>query len=78
MWLTSENKTQTYVVGGKEGYYTSRPAPGYLQNGAGPELRGFYSKKQTWQLAFQGKKYIMSAHLWMNGMQGLCKGEGLY
>jgi hypothetical protein len=51
----------------KEVYYASRPAPGYLQNGAGPELRvvgDFISKKaaaskqgvqkQTWQLAFQG------------------------
>jgi hypothetical protein len=39
-------------------YYASRLAPGYLQNGASPELRGFYSKKQTWQLAFQGKNIL--------------------
>jgi hypothetical protein len=62
---TSENKTQTQVDGGKEVYYTSRPAPGYLQNGAGPGLRVvrvFISRKaaaskqgvqkQTWQLVF--------------------------
>jgi hypothetical protein len=48
-------------------YYASRPAPEYLQNGAGPELRvgevfilrkAAASKqgvqKQTWQLAVQG------------------------
>jgi hypothetical protein len=53
------------VDGGKEVYYTSRPAPGYLQNGAGPGLRVvmvFISRKaaaskqgvqkQTWQLVF--------------------------
>jgi hypothetical protein len=48
-------------------YYASGPAPGYLQNGAGPKLRvvevfilrkAAASKqgvqKQTWQLAVQG------------------------
>jgi hypothetical protein len=67
MWenyQTSENKTQTQVDGGKEVYHASRPAPGYLQNGAGLELRVvgvFISRKvaaskqgvqkQTWQVA---------------------------
>jgi hypothetical protein len=64
---TSENKTQAQVVGGKESLLCSVPAPGYLQNGTGPELRMvgvFISRKaaaskqrvqkQTWQLAVQG------------------------
>jgi hypothetical protein len=52
---------------GRKVYYASRPAPGYLQNGAGPKVRvtevfilrkAAASKqgvqKQTWQLALQG------------------------
>jgi hypothetical protein len=64
---TSENETQTQVAGGKEVYYASGPAPGSLQNGAGPELRVvgvLISRRaaarkqavqnQTWQSAVQG------------------------
>jgi hypothetical protein len=48
-------------------YYTSRPAPGYLQNSTGPKIRVVEVfilrkvaaskqgvQKQTWQLAVQG------------------------
>jgi hypothetical protein len=55
------------VVEGKEGLLYIMPAPGYLQNGAGPKLRvvevfilrkAAASKqgvqKQTWQVAVQG------------------------
>jgi hypothetical protein len=72
--LPSKNKTQTQVVGGKKVYYSSQPAPGYLQNGAGPKLRvaevftlrkAAASKqgvqKQAWQLAVQG--YTISCQL---------------
>jgi hypothetical protein len=63
----------TQVVGGKEGLLCILPAPGYLQNGAGPELRvaevfilrkAAASKKgvqkQTWQLAVQVTIYHVS------------------
>jgi hypothetical protein len=39
MRLTSENKTQTQWLKERKVYYTSWPAPEYLQNGAGPKLR---------------------------------------